>query len=225
MVPAVIPTPSAGSGPELRLHRLSVANPGGDGLLVRELDLHLAGGDRLLITGPSGCGKTSLLRVLCGLVPAAAGWLEAPAPSEWMVLPQKPYLALGSLRDQLLYTLPPQEGPIGEEELQQALIQARLEPLIARYPDLDAETDWDQVLSGGEQQRLGFARLLLLRPAFVILDEATSALDVATEGHLYGLLRRAHLAVISVGHRPSLETFHERVLRLDGQGGWTLEPC
>ncbi len=220
---AATPSPAGGVGAELHLHGLSVANPGGDGLLVRELDLHLAGGDRLLITGPSGCGKTSLLRVLCGLAPAAAGQLEAPTASAWMVLPQKPYLALGSLRDQLLYTVSPQAGPIGEGELQQALIQARLESLTTRYPDLDAETDWDQVLSGGEQQRLGFARLLLLRPALVILDEATSALDLATEAHLYGLLRRAHMAVISVGHRPSLEAFHQRVLRLDGHGGWTLE--
>ncbi len=218
-------TPATPVGPALRLQRLSVANPGGDGLLVRELDLQLSAGERLLISGPSGCGKTSLLRVLCGLVPAAGGRMAAPAETEWMVLPQKPYLALGSLRDQLLYTLPPGAGGVGEEELRRALIQARLEPLLRRYPDLEAETDWEQVLSGGEQQRLGFARLLLRRPAFVMLDEATSALDLATEAHLYGLLRQARMAVISVGHRPSLTAFHDRVLRLDGQGGWSLEPC
>ncbi len=212
-------------GPALRLQGLSVANPGGDGLLVRELDLQLGAGERLLISGPSGCGKTSLLRVLCGLVPAAGGRMAAPAAAEWMVLPQKPYLALGSLRDQLLYTLPPGAGAVGEEELRRALIQARLEPLLGRYPDLEAETDWEQVLSGGEQQRLGFARLLLRRPAFVMLDEATSALDLASEAHLYGLLRQARMAVISVGHRPSLTAFHDRVLRLDGTGGWSLEPC
>ncbi len=218
-------TPATPVGPALRLQGLSVANPGGDGLLVRELDLQLGAGERLLISGPSGCGKTSLLRVLCGLVPAAGGRMAAPAETEWMVLPQKPYLALGSLRDQLLYTLPQGAGALGEEELRRALIQARLEPLLRRYPDLEAETDWEQVLSGGEQQRLGFARLLLSRPSFVMLDEATSALDLTTEAHLYGLLRQARMAVISVGHRPSLTAFHDRVLRLDGQGGWSLEPC
>lgn len=217
--------PATAVAPALRLQRLSVANPGGDGLLVRELDLQLGAGERLLISGPSGCGKTSLLRVLCGLVPAAGGRMAAPAASEWMVLPQKPYLALGSLRDQLLYTLPPGAGAVGDEELRRALIQARLEPLLRRYPDLEAETDWEQVLSGGEQQRLGFARLLLRRPAFVMLDEATSALDLASEEHLYGLLRQARMAVISVGHRPSLTAFHDRVLRLDGTGGWSLEAC
>ncbi len=223
--PRPVSTPATPVGPALRLQGLSVANPGGDGLLVRELDLQLGAGERLLISGPSGCGKTSLLRVLCGLVPAAGGRMAAPAESEWMVLPQKPYLALGSLRDQLLYTLPPGAGAVGEEELRRALIQARLEPLLRRYPDLETETDWEQVLSGGEQQRLGFARLLLRRPAFVMLDEATSALDLASETHLYGLLRQAGMAVISVGHRPSLTAFHERVLRLDGTGGWGLESC
>lgn len=218
-------TPATPTAPSLQLQRLSVANPGGDGLLVRDLDLQLGAGERLLISGPSGCGKTSLLRVLCGLVPAAGGRMATPVASEWMVLPQQPYLALGSLRDQLLYTLPPGAGAVGEEELRRALIEARLEPLLRRYPDLEAETDWEQVLSGGEQQRLGFARLLLRRPAFVMLDEATSALDLATEEHLYGLLRQARMAVISVGHRPSLTAFHERVLRLDGQGGWSLEAC
>jgi putative ATP-binding cassette transporter len=143
--------------------------------------------------------------------------MAAPGAAEWMVLPQKPYLALGSLRDQLLYTLPPGAGAVGPHDLERALIQARLEPLLHRYPDLEAETDWEQVLSGGEQQRLGFAR--------VMLDEATSALDLATEEHLYGLLRQARMAVISVGHRPSLMGFHQRVLRLDGRGGWSLEPC
>ncbi len=223
--PRATGTPATPVAPALRLQRLSVANPGGDGLLVRELDLQLGAGERLLISGPSGCGKTSLLRVLCGLVPAAGGRMAAPAAADWMVLPQKPYLALGSLRDQLLYTLAPGAGAVGEEELRRALSQARLEPLLRRYPDLDAETDWEQVLSGGEQQRLGFARLLLRRPAFVMLDEATSALDLATEGHLYGLLHQARMAVISVGHRPSLTGFHDRVLRLDGTGGWSLEPC
>jgi hypothetical protein len=89
---------------------------GGAVLLVRELDLQLGAGERLLISGPSGCGKTSLLRVLCGLVPAAGGRMVAPAAAEWLVLPQKPYLALGSLRDQLTYTLPQAAGAVGEEE-------------------------------------------------------------------------------------------------------------
>jgi putative ATP-binding cassette transporter len=220
------PTQRAGlrhDGPELVLERLCVADPGGDGLLIRDLDLRLAVGERLLITGPSGCGKTTLLRVLCGLVPAASGRLLTPAPGDWMVLPQKAYLALGSLRDQLLYTRPPQASPVPEGELRRVLTLALLETLLVRYPDLGVEADWDQVLSGGEQQRLGFARLLLDPCPFVVLDEATSALDLETERHLYGLLLKAGLAVISVGHRPSLEVFHQRILRLDGHGIWSLQ--
>lgn len=218
------PTPGLRNArPELVLEKLDIADPGGDGLLIRGLDLRLVAGQRLLITGPSGCGKTTLLRVLCGLVPAACGRLLTPSPQDWMVLPQKAYLALGSLRDQLLYTCPVQAPAPPDAELRRALTLARLDTLLSRYPDLDVEADWDQVLSGGEQQRLGFARLLLHPSPFVVLDEATSALDLETERHLYGLLLQADLAVISVGHRPSLETFHQRILRLDGHGAWSVQ--
>jgi putative ATP-binding cassette transporter len=225
---ATVPEAAPGSGlrlerAELVLQKLGVADPGGTRLLIRGLDLRLVPGERLLITGPSGCGKTTLLRVLCGLVPAASGRLLTPAPQDWMVLPQKAYLALGSLRDQLLYTRPVTAPPPPDTELRRVLTLVRLDTLLVRYPDLEAEADWDQVLSGGEQQRLGFARLLLHPCPFVVLDEATSALDLETERHLYGLLLQAGLAVISVGHRPSLEAFHQRILRLDGHGAWTLQ--
>ena len=212
----------------LRLEGLSVGSPDDGRLLVRRLDLSLAPGERLLISGPSGCGKTTLLRVLCGLVPAVEGRLLLPPPSTTMVLPQKPFLALGSLRDQLLATWPehssgrpasPPPFPPDDDRLRRVLRAAQLNTLIDRYPDLDVEADWDQVLSGGEQQRLGFARLLLGVPPLVLLDEATSALDLASEDHLYRLLLEAGTTLISVGHRPSLVAFHSRVLRLDGRGG------
>jgi putative ATP-binding cassette transporter len=226
----VVPTTPAEAG-LLRLEDLSVGSPDDGRVLVQGLDLCLAPGERLLISGPSGCGKTTLLRVLCGLVPAAGGRLLLPPPASTMVLPQKPFLALGSLRDQLLATWPeapagpgasPPPTPPDDDQLRRVLRAVQLDTLVGRYPDLDTEADWDQVLSGGEQQRLGFARLLLGIPPLVLLDEATSALDLAGERHLYGLLLDAGAALISVGHRPSLEAFHDRVLRLDGQGGWTL---
>ncbi|MEI6828661.1 MAG: ATP-binding cassette domain-containing protein [Synechococcaceae cyanobacterium ELA445] len=213
------------AGPELRLQQLSVAHPGGGAPLIADLDLRVAAGERLLVIGPSGCGKTSLLRVLSGLAPAAAGHLQTPDPSAWTVLPQVPYMTLGSLRDQLLYTLPIEAPPPSDDDLRRALVQVRLGPLSERYGDLSIEEDWGRVLSGGEQQRLGFARLLLGRSPFVVLDEATSALDLDSERHLYGELIRANVAVISVGHRPSLREFHQRLLRLDGRGGWRIEPA
>ncbi|MFS6827975.1 ATP-binding cassette domain-containing protein [Cyanobium sp. ATX-6F1] len=178
-----------------------------------------------MITGPSGCGKTSLLRVLCGLAPAAGGSFSGPSPSEWMVLPQAPYMTLGSLREQLLYGLPLEAPPLPDDALREAMVEAGLGSLAERYPDLGVEDDWARLLSGGEQQRLGFARLLLAERPFVLLDEATSALDLDAERQLYGLLERQGVAVISVGHRPSLRAFHQSLLRLDGRGGWTLEPA
>ncbi|MCP9848538.1 ABC transporter ATP-binding protein/permease [Cyanobium sp. Morenito 9A2] len=207
----------------LELHQLSVADPGGGPPLIEHLDLRVTPGERLLITGPSGCGKTSLLRVLCGLAPASAGRLRSPDPAQWSVLPQTPYMALGSLREQLLYGLPLEAPPPPDGALRSALAAAGVGALNERYGDLGVEEDWARLLSGGEQQRLGFARLLLAGRPFVLLDEATSALDLEAERQLYGLLERQGVTMISVGHRPSLRAFHQRLLRLDGRGGWTLE--
>jgi putative ATP-binding cassette transporter len=208
----------------VRLQDLAVAHPGGGHSLVEGLDLALAAGQRLLITGPSGSGKTTLLRVLCGLVPAAAGRLQLPEPERILVLPQQPFLPLGSLRDQILFPAAAAASALGDGELHQLMEQVGLAALAARYPDLGREEDWSRVLSGGEQQRLGFARLLLRRPTLVILDEASSALDLQAEKALYGLLVAAGPTVVSVGHRPSLRAFHHWELALEGGGGWRLAP-
>ena len=208
----------------LRLEDLAVAHPGGGGLLLEGLDLVLVAGQRLLITGPSGSGKTTLLRVLCGLVPAVAGRIQLPAPERILVLPQQPFLPLGSLRDQILFPAASDASALGDGELRHLMKQVGLAALAERYPDLGQEEDWSRVLSGGEQQRLGFARLLLRRPALVILDEASSALDLQAEQTLYGLLVAAGPTVVSVGHRPSLRAFHHWELALEGEGGWRLAP-
>jgi len=208
----------------LRLQDLTVAHPGGGRPLLVGLDLALAAGQRLLITGPSGSGKTTLLRVLCGLVPAAAGRLQLPPPEHILVLPQQPFLPLGSLRDQILFPAAADASAMGDPELRHLMEQVGLGGLAERHPDLGQEEDWARVLSGGEQQRLGFARLLLRRPALVILDEASSALDLQAEEDLYGLLVAAGPTVVSVGHRPSLRPFHHWELALEGEGGWRLVP-
>jgi len=209
---------------DLRLVDLAVAHPGGGRPLLEGLDLQLAAGQRLLITGPSGSGKTSLLRVLCGLAPAAAGRLEQPSPERTLVLPQQPFLPLGSLRDQLLFPAAVDAAAISDRELRDLMEQVGLGGLARRHQDLGQEEDWARVLSGGEQQRIGFARLLLRRPALVILDEASSALDLAAEEALYGLLVGAGPTLVSVGHRPSLRAFHDWELALEGEGGWRLAP-
>jgi putative ATP-binding cassette transporter len=177
----------------------------------------------LLVVGPSGCGKTSFLRLLSGLWPAAEGSVQRPPISELMFIPQKPYMLLGSLREQLCYPQPPER--FSDSQLRHALEEVRLPELVSRYPDLGIKEDWPRLLSLGEQQRLAFARLLLNAPRFVVLDEATSALDVATEKRLYELLVARDLAFVSVGHRPTLTAYHNTVLELDGTGAWRLLPA
>jgi putative ATP-binding cassette transporter len=140
-----------------------------------------------------------------------------------MFIPQKPYMILGSLREQLCYPQPAER--FSDEQLRHVLEEVRLPLLVQRYPDLDIKQDWPRLLSLGEQQRLAFARLLLNSPRFVVLDEATSALDVATEKHLYKLLVERQMACVSVGHRPTLVEYHDTVLELDGNGGWRLLPA
>ena len=205
------------------VRHVDLVPPGAERRLIRDLSFEVGPEQRVLVVGPSGCGKTSLLRLVSGLWAPAAGSVERPPISELLFIPQKPYMILGSLREQLCYPLEPER--FSDEHLRSVLEEVRLGELVQRYPDFDIKQDWPRLLSLGEQQRLAFARLLLNSPRFVVLDEATSALDVATEKHLYGLLSQREMAFVSVGHRPTLKTFHTNVLELDGQGGWKLMPA
>ncbi|MCU0528697.1 MAG: ABC transporter ATP-binding protein/permease [Cyanobium sp. Prado107] len=207
----------------IQLSHVDLVPPRSDRLLIRDLSLEVDRRQRLLVVGPSGCGKTSFLRLVSGLWPPAAGQVERPREGELLFIPQKPYMLLGSLREQLCYPLQPER--FSDEQLRHVLGEVRLPDLAHRYPDLDIKQDWPRVLSLGEQQRLAFARLLLNAPRIVVLDEATSALDVDTERHLYRLLQERDIAFVSVGHRPTLTAFHDTVLELDGTGDWRLMPA
>ena len=205
------------------LRHADLVPPQSDRVLLRDLSLEVSQRQRVLVVGPSGCGKTSFLRMVSGLWPPASGSVERPPVGELLFIPQKPYMILGSLREQLCYPMP--SDRFSDEQLRHVLEQVRLGELVQRYPDLEIKQDWPRLLSLGEQQRLAFARLLLNSPRFVVLDEATSALDVATERHLYGLLAEREMAFVSVGHRPTLTAFHDTVLELDGNGSWQLLPA
>jgi putative ATP-binding cassette transporter len=205
------------------LSHVDLLPPRSNRYLIRDLSLTVDRQQRLLVVGPSGCGKTSFLRLVSGLWPAAAGRVERPPVGDLLFIPQKPYMLLGSLREQLSYPQAPDR--FSDEQLRHVLEQVRLAELVQRYPDLEIKQDWPRLLSLGEQQRLAFARLLLNSPCFVVLDEATSALDVATESYLYGLLSQREMAFVSVGHRPTLTAFHDTVLELDGTGSWRLLPA
>ncbi len=196
--------------------------PGSNQPIIKDLNISVEQNDRLLVVGPSGCGKTSLLRMISGLWKPLNGKIEAPSKGDLLFIPQKPYMLLGSLREQLCY--PTEENKFSNDQLTAVLEEVQLSSLVERYPDLDVKQDWPRILSLGEQQRLAFGRLLMNAPRFVVLDEATSALDVKTEKHLYELLKKRDLAVISVGHRPTLIEFHTSVLELVGDGNWRLLP-
>ena len=202
------------------LKNVNVKTPDQDKLLVENLSLNINYGESVLVVGPSGCGKTSLLRVISGLWDTDSGEVFSPTRGDLLFIPQKPYMNLGSLREQLCYPL--ETNRFSDDHLQAVLNEVNLSNLVERYPDLDIKQDWQRILSQGEQQRLAFARLLLNSPKFVILDEATSALDIQTEYYLYNLLKEREIAVVSVGHRPSLKDFHENVLELKGKGHWSL---
>jgi len=185
---------------------LTVALPGG-AVLLAGVSLHAEAGDRVLIKGPSGSGKSTLFRSFAGIWPFSRGRTTLPANT--MFIPQRPYFPNGSLRDTLAYPQP--ASSYSDEQLKQALEDALLPKLTDRLNDEDA---WSQKLSGGEQQRLAIARVLLKKPAWLFADEATSALDEAAEKTLYERLlaqvRLAGGALVSIAHRPAVAAFHDR---------------
>jgi putative ATP-binding cassette transporter len=197
------------SGGGLEVTDLELDLPDGAALL-REVSFAVTPGEALLIAGPSGTGKSTLLRAIAGIWPYGRGAIRLSEGS-CLFLPQRPYLPLGTLRDAVLY--PSEHAGLPEARLTAVLRDVGLPELIA---ELDSVQYWSYRLSLGEQQRLAFARVLLIRPTLVFLDEATSALDEAGEAQLYRLLRTApwHPTIISVGHRATLRVFHDRVLDL-----------
>ena len=196
---------------KIALQAVTLVTPDCSRVLVRDLSLELADGDTLLVTGPTGVGKTSMMRAVAGLWKFGSGCIHRPPSNEILFMPQKPYFILGSLRQQILY---PRAKNTSDEDVIGALDQVDLGHLLDQFGGLDAEVNWADILSGGEQQRLSFARLLLNRPRFAFLDEATSALDIAAEARLYSRLSRLSITFISIGHRPSLRKFHKQVIEL-----------
>ncbi len=209
----------------LSIEQMTLQTPDYQRILVKDLSLKLATGEGLLVKGPSGCGKSSLLRAIVGLWDTGNGTISRPPLDQMLFLPQKPYMVLGTLRDQLLY--PIMDLNVDDLQLQQVLIQVNLPDLAQRHSGFDSEQNWAEVLSLGEQQRLIFARLLIHKPSYAILDEATSALDTKNEQLLYQQLQASGTTFLSVGHRESLGNYHQHVLELTATDGidrqnWSL---
>jgi putative ATP-binding cassette transporter len=204
----------------LALEHITLNTPNYQKTLVTDLSLVLQPGQGLLIMGNSGAGKSSLLRAIAGLWRSGTGQLVRPDLQEMLFLPQKPYMILGSLREQLLY--PYTDRGVDEQKLIQVLELVNLGHLTEQVNSFDVELDWGNVLSLGEQQRLAFARLLLSQPRYAILDEATSALDLKNEERLYQKLQETQTTYVSVGHRMSLLKYHHQVLELLEDRKWRL---
>lgn len=215
------PTIDTSNSDRLGVKHLTLQTPNYQQTLIKNLSLNVEPHTGLLIMGPSGCGKSSFLRAIAGLWNSGTGSITRPELEEMLFLPQKPYMILGTLRNQLTY--PHDSSEISDPELEKVLKKVNLPDLAERFGGLDAEKDWADVLSLGEQQRLAFARILINKPRYVILDEATSALDLANEAGLYSHLKQVEATFVSVGHRPTLAQYHHRILRFLDKDNWSIE--
>ncbi len=210
--PRRLSTPATAA--QVGLEDLDIALPDGR-RVVSAKDLTFARGENVLLTGPSGSGKSTLFRAIGGIWPYGDGRIRVPEGARVMVVPQKPYIPITTLRAAVTY--PSEPGTYGDDAIRKALTNAHLGGLADQ---LDREDTWSQRLSGGEQQRIALARALLMRPDWLFLDESTSALDEKLEAEMYAVLAE-HLpktTVVSIGHRSTLTALHRRHLELMPEG-------
>jgi putative ATP-binding cassette transporter len=205
---------SSTGGGKIDLEKLLVSLPNGKPLVAADR-FSLRGNERTLVTGPSGAGKSTLFRAIAGIWPFGTGSIGIPAKATLMMLPQRPYFPVGSLQAAIVY--PAEAAAFDSERVRDVLISVGLPQLASRLAE---EAHWNRMLSLGEQQRLGLARALLHAPQFLFLDEATASLDEPSEAALYRLIAEKLPAttIVSIGHRSTLEAFHQRKVTLVRDG-------
>ncbi|KAJ8376095.1 hypothetical protein SKAU_G00066750 [Synaphobranchus kaupii] len=204
----------------IKFDHTPLATPNGD-VLIRDLNFEVKSGTNVLVCGPNGCGKSSLFRVLGELWPLFGGRLTKPERGKLFYVPQRPYMTLGTLRDQVIYpdTFEGQKKKgITDQVLKEYLDNVQLGHILDREGTWDTVQDWMDVLSGGEKQRMAMARLFYHKPQFAILDECTSAVSVDVEDYIYSHCRKVGITLFTVSHRKSLWKHHEYYLHMDGRG-------
>lgn len=210
----------------IKFDEVPLVTPNGD-VLVRELSFEVRSGENVLVCGPNGCGKSSLFRILGELWPSWGGRLTKPPRGKLFYIPQRPYMTLGTLRDQIIYPHTRAEmvrRGHSDSSLHEYLGLVQLQYLLGREGGLDSVEDWIDVLSGGEKQRVAMARLFYHAPQFAILDECTSAVSVDVEGSMYDYCKERGITLFTVSHRKSLWKHHEYYLQFDGRGGYEFGP-
>jgi ABC-type uncharacterized transport system fused permease/ATPase subunit len=196
--------------------------------LVADLSFKVPPGDSVLIMGASACGKSSVHRLLAGLWTlgsdprATVSHPSVDGRGGLFFVPQSNYATEGSLMEQVIYPHRASECRVPDSELESILAQVGLPYLVGRWTLRAQGIEWSEVLSGGEAQRLGLARVLYHSPKFACMDECTSALDLALEAECMEAVKARQITMLSIGTRVTQRRYHQRLLRLDGCGHYTL---
>ncbi|KAL3101053.1 hypothetical protein niasHS_001513 [Heterodera schachtii] len=209
----------------IRFQQVPLVTPNGD-VLIRSLDFEVPSGTNVLVCGPNGCGKSSLFRVLGELWPLWGGTMIKPAKGKLFYVPQRPYMTIGSLRDQVIYPDRPADmrrRGFTDSALEALLDQVQLRNILEREGGWEGQQDWMDVLSGGEKQRIAMARLFYHSPQFAILDECTSAVSADVEDAIYRRCHELGITLFTVSHRKSLWKHHDFSLHMDGRGHYDFK--
>jgi ATP-binding cassette, subfamily D (ALD), peroxisomal long-chain fatty acid import protein len=200
----------------IEFENVPIVAPNGD-ILVKELTFHVRPGMHLLIVGPNGSGKSSLFRILGGLWPVYGGIVSKPDIKSVFYIPQRPYLTMSTLRDQVIYPdthADMIEKGVTDEDLIKILTIVQIGGIVEAEGGFDVEKDWKDCLAGGDKQRIAMARLFYHKPRYAILDECTSSVGMDIEKIMYTHAQKLGISLITVSHRPSLWQYHNWILQV-----------